>query len=126
MTNFCRCDNPTITDGKCDVCQMPPREIATQLLHKPPPPLAYPPLPPIPPDPPPWRVCPSCGVENNEHKPKCPRANWNVDKCVPPALKRSYRVMTPSTDISGVMLTDDEVRRNSLVPGWYCQLERTG
>lgn len=83
-TEFCRCDNPTFVDGRCMSCQALERIVPMDLLHKPPPPFSREPRPAIPPDPPPWRVCPSCGVENNEHKPTCPRANWNVDKCVPP------------------------------------------
>lgn len=86
MTDFCRCDNPEPNvDGSCAVCQRPLRDLSEfSLLHKPPPALRDPPFEPVPPDPAPWRVCPSCGVENNEHKPTCPKANWNVDRCVPP------------------------------------------
>ena len=83
MTDFCRCDNPIVTDGKCDICQFPVREVPTELLHKPPPPFSREPRAAIPPDPPSWRVCPDCGAENTEHKPDCPKANWNVRKDTP-------------------------------------------
>lgn len=97
MIDTCRCDTSTYTyGGMCDTCGRPQWEASAELLHKPPPALAHPPLAPVPPDPAPWRVCPSCGQENTEHKPKCPRANWNVRKDTPP-LKfsesdSSYRV----------------------------------
>lgn len=64
------------------------------MLHKPPPAFSTEPRE-IPADPPPWRVCPSCGAENTEHKPKCPRANWNVNKYTlprQPEADRGYRI----------------------------------
>lgn len=79
---FCRCDNPEITarlDGLCAACQMPEREVSTDLLHKPPTITTFAP-PRVIVEKVAWRVCPDCAAENTEHKPRCPRASWNVDR----------------------------------------------
>lgn len=39
--------------------------------------------------------------------------------------KRSYHVKTSSTDIDGVMLTDEEFKRNSKVSGWSAKPSAT-
>lgn len=88
MNDFCRCDNPTVVDDRCinGGCGQLIRA-DFPLLHTPPTCTTFaPPL--VIEERPPWRVCPDCSAHNNEHKPRCPRANWNVDKCVKAVWQR--------------------------------------
>jgi hypothetical protein len=85
MTEFCRCDNPTVVDdvcinggcgklnpGRLSVTAQPAdhHHVRARALE----------------EKPPWRICPECGVENTEHNPACSRSTFRASRYVPGKL----------------------------------------